>query len=228
MPLFSSVPLGCTTMGQQRAVVSTCRDSHLTTQDHHRELGTTDTIVAHRRWRSTQGRAEESPRCRRSSPTAPPPPGRQMRGSIPACAMGICPGPVIPWGFVRVQSYLGDLSGSSHTLGICPGPVIPWGFVRVQSYLGDLSGSSHTLGICPGPVIPWGFVRVQSYLGDLSGSSHTRDFNIALGICPGPVIPETSTLALQWLPCRVPGDKGSELGPVGSVSEYCDWARYKV
>ena len=42
---------------------------------------------------------------------------------------------------------------------------------------------------------------------DFSGSSHTGDLK----------------LALQWLPCQVPGVIGSALGLVGSVSVYCDW-----
>ena len=42
------------------------------------------------------------------------------------------------------------------------------------------------------------------------------------------VIPVTSKLALQWLPCQVPGVIGSVLGLVGLVSVYCDWVRWKV
>ena len=38
----------------------------------------------------------------------------------------------------------------------------------------------------------------------------------------------TSKLALQWLPCQEPGVIGSVLGPVGPVSVYCDWVRWKV
>ena len=41
----------------------------------------------------------------------------------------------------------------------------------------------------------------------------------------GRVIPVTSKLALQWLPCQVPGVIGSALGLVGPVSVYCDWVR---
>ena len=41
---------------------------------------------------------------------------------------------------------------------------------------------------------------------DNSGSSHTSDLK----------------LALQWLPCQVPGMIGSVLGLVGPVSIYCD------
>ena len=42
------------------------------------------------------------------------------------------------------------------------------------------------------------------------------------------VIPVTSKLALQWLPCQVPGVTGSVLGLVGPVSVYWDWVRWKV
>ena len=41
----------------------------------------------------------------------------------------------------------------------------------------------------------------------------------------GRVIPVTSKLALQWLPCQVPGVIGSVLGLVGPMSVYCDWVR---
>ena len=41
----------------------------------------------------------------------------------------------------------------------------------------------------------------------------------------GRVIPVTKKLALQWLPCQVPGVIGSALGLVGPVSVYCDWVR---
>ena len=41
----------------------------------------------------------------------------------------------------------------------------------------------------------------------------------------GRVIPVTQKLALQWLPCQVPGVIGSALGLVGPVSVYCDWVR---
>ena len=44
---------------------------------------------------------------------------------------------------------------------------------------------------------------------DFSASSHTSDLK----------------LALQWLPCQVPGVIGSALGLVGPVSVYCDWVR---
>ena len=44
----------------------------------------------------------------------------------------------------------------------------------------------------------------------------------------GRVIPVTYKLALQWLPCQVPGMIGSVLGLVGPVSVYCDWVRWKV
>ena len=44
-----------------------------------------------------------------------------------------------------------------------------------------------------------------------------------VGIFLGLVIPLTSKLALQWLPCRVPGIIGSVLRLVGLVSVYCDW-----
>ena len=35
-------------------------------------------------------------------------------------------------------------------------------------------------------------------------------------------------LALQWIPCQAPDVIGSALGPVGPVSVYCDWVRWKV
>ena len=38
----------------------------------------------------------------------------------------------------------------------------------------------------------------------------------------------TSKLALQGLPCQVPGVIGSVLGLVGRVSVYCDWVKWKV
>ena len=53
---------------------------------------------------------------------------------------------------------------------------------------------------------PWFESRLRR---DFSGSSHT------------------SKLALQWLPCQVPGVIGSALGLVGPVSVYCDWVRWK-
>ena len=48
---------------------------------------------------------------------------------------------------------------------------------------------------------------------------------LAVGFFRGRVIPVTSKLALQWLPCQVPGVIGSALGLVGPVSVYCDWVR---
>ena len=48
------------------------------------------------------------------------------------------------------------------------------------------------------------------------------------GIFPGRVILVTSILALQWIPCQVPGVIGSVLGLVGPVSVYSDWVRWKV
>ena len=45
------------------------------------------------------------------------------------------------------------------------------------------------------------------------------------GFFRGQVIPVTSKLALQWLPCQVPGVVGSALGLVGLVSVYYDWVR---
>ena len=45
----------------------------------------------------------------------------------------------------------------------------------------------------------------------------------SVGIFPGRVIPVTSTLALQWLPCKAPGVTGSALGLVVPVSVYGDW-----
>ena len=48
------------------------------------------------------------------------------------------------------------------------------------------------------------------------------------GFFRGRVIQVTSELALQWLPCLTPGVIGSALGPVGPVSIYCDWVRWKV
>ena len=44
----------------------------------------------------------------------------------------------------------------------------------------------------------------------------------------GRVIPVTLKLALQWLPCQAYGVIGSVLGPVGQVSAYCGWVRWKV
>ena len=38
----------------------------------------------------------------------------------------------------------------------------------------------------------------------------------------------TSKWALQCLPCQAPGDIGSALGLVGSVSVNCDWVRWKI
>ena len=37
--------------------------------------------------------------------------------------------------------------------------------------------------------------------------------------------PSDLKLAIQWLPCQVPGITGSALGLVGPVSVYCDWVR---
>ena len=48
---------------------------------------------------------------------------------------------------------------------------------------------------------------------------------LAPGFFRGRVIPVTIKLALQWLPCQVPGVIGSALGLVGPVSVYCDWVR---
>ena len=39
----------------------------------------------------------------------------------------------------------------------------------------------------------------------------------------GRVIPVTYELALQWLPCQVPGIVRPALGLVGLVSVFCDW-----
>ena len=52
--------------------------------------------------------------------------------------------------------------------------------------------------------------------------------SLALGFYQGRVIPMTKKLALQWLPCQVPGVIGSVLGLVSPVSVYCDWVRWKV
>ena len=34
--------------------------------------------------------------------------------------------------------------------------------------------------------------------------------------------------AFHWLPCQVPGEKGSALGLVGPMSVYCDWVRWTL
>ena len=51
-------------------------------------------------------------------------------------------------------------------------------------------------------------VSIPAFAVDLFfKSSHTSDFE---------------KLILQWLPCKVPGVKGSALGLVGPVSVYCN------
>ena len=108
-----------------------------------------------------------------------------------------------------------DSAATSQSVSQCSKPPH-----QVQSFQGD-SCYQYSLKTHPliGLVVKASTLRAEDLgfhsclrCGNFCGSSHTSDLKIAL----------------QWLPCQVPGVMGSVLGLAGLVSVYCDWVRFDL
>ena len=129
------------------------------------------------------------------------------------------------------MTYHYGLSWSSLTMGVHPGCPVAASLVAVETDVEETISAAKVAVVCG----LWSVGVITLLFADrlvgLVVRRPPREWKIpgsnpaGAGIFLGRVIPVTQNLALQWLPCQVPGVKGSALGLVSPVSVCCDWVR---